>query len=407
MLSRVPADSPQLEFDCFHEEVLPSRLALGNGALARDLAARLGPLGWQLPDGRGVTYVANEKGIAVYPGDRDATTLVGFDHDCWLSLVQDLETGPGLLYSRRGRVLRGDAMVFLAWESAWRAMYHGRPIFDPADEAALGLRNFDGGALDLERRFTLDSDLGEMAHFMKEAGFVVIRDVFSSDEIGAFWQASEELKDKAREADQKSWWGKRADGERVLTRVLDGSLHEAFKGLEDEPRLSRLVNRVEPQLVPALDGGDFVSVLYKNPDMLEGLSDLPWHRDCGMGGHAIMCPTINVSIFLSEANEATGPLKVLPGSHRGSVPAIDATHEKAPAGRFLDAMPGDVSFHYGDVMHAAPPPTGAGSLRRSAVVTFKPEDSQPHTGEQHYNDVLLEGSKDGQVAHLQTILERS
>ena len=120
-----------------------------------------------------------------------------------------------------------------------------------------------------------------------------------------------------------------------------------------------------------------------------------------------MCPTINVSIFLSEANEATGPLKVLPGSHRGSVPAIDATHEKAPAGRFLDAMPGDVSFHYGDVMHAAPPPTGVGSLRRSAVVTFKPEGSQPHTGKQHYNDVLLEGAEDGQVAHLQTVLERS
>ena len=50
--------------------------------------------------------------------------------------------------------------------------------------------------------------------------------------------------------------------------------------------------------------------------MKEGLSDLPWHRDCGMGGHASMCPTINLSIFISEANEATGPLKVLPGSLR-------------------------------------------------------------------------------------------
>ncbi len=393
------------DFDAFHREALPALLAGGNGALAQALAGRLGGLALQVPDGRSYTYAASEAGVVVRPGSEDARTVIEMDLQSWADLVRDLETGPGLLYSQRGKVLRGDGMAFIAWESAWRAMYHGRPIFEPADRASAGLRDRAGHPLDSSQTFTPGSDLADVVHFMKEAGFVLLRGVFSAEEVEEFWRASDWLKDQAREGDQQSWWGKSRSGESVLTRVLDGSGHAAFRGLDKEERLTRILKAVEPGLVPNLDAGDFASVLYKNPDMVEGLSDLPWHRDCGMGGHAVMCPTINVSIYLSEANEATGPLKVLPGSHRGSVPAIDATHEKAPSGIFVEGRPGDVSFHYGDVMHAGPPPKGEGPFRRSAVLTWKPAGARPHTGRRHYNDVLLEGSEDGQVAHLQQVLE--
>lgn len=120
-----------------------------------------------------------------------------------------------------------------------------------------------------------------------------------------------------------------------------------------------------------------------------------------------MCPTINVSIFLSEANDATGALKVLPGSHKGSVPFMEANHEKSPAGIEVDGKPGDVSLHFGDVMHVAPPPTGSGPYRRSVVLTWKPRNAEPHTGQRHYNDVLLENSVDGQVAHIDEVLRKT
>jgi len=394
----------EFEFDRFHQESLPARLAAGNGALAHELAARLGSLGLRLRDGRSVTYVATGDGIGVEVGCDAAKTVVEFDHETWVGLAQDLETGPGLLYSGRGKVVQGNGMAFMGWESAWRAMYHGRPVFDPPERASATLRDRAGQPLDVKRTFTPESDLDEMAHFMKETGFMLVRGVFDADEVAAFWEASDVLKEQAREGDGQSWWGKTASGEAVLTRVLDGSGHAAFRGLETNVRLTRLMESVEPELVPNLDAGDFASVLYKNPGVVEGLSDLPWHRDCGMGGHGVMCPTVNLSIFLSEANDATGPLKVLPGSHRGSVPFIDATHEKAPAGIPVSGQPGDVSLHYGDVMHAAPPPTGEGPFRRSAVLTWKPKDAQPHTGQRHYNDVLLEGSEDGQVSDLQKVL---
>ena len=396
--------SSQPDFDGFHQESLPERLAGGNGTLANSLADRLGGLAIRVPDGRAYTYLARDGGVAVVAGTEEARTVVELDVESWASLVADLETGPGLLYSGRGKVVHGEGMSFIAWESAWRAMFHGRPIFDPPESASHGLKDARGEPLDTSQAFSLESDLSELAHFMNEAGFVLVRGVFGASEVEAFWKGSDWLKEQAREDDQQSWWGKNRAGESVLTRVLDGSIHEAFSGLEKDVRLARLLKAVAPDLVPNLGAGDFASVLYKNPDMAEGLSDLPWHRDCGMGGHAVMCPTINLSIFLSEANANTGPLKVLPGSHRGSVPSIDATHEKAPAGIFVDAQPGDVSLHYGDVLHAAPPPTGEGPFRRSAVLTWKPAGARPHTGERHYNDILLEGSEDGQVAHLQQIL---
>ena len=396
-----------LEFGRFHAEELPRRLADGNGALARDLATRLGPLTIQLDDGRAFTYAANEKGIKIHAGSLPESTRIEFSHECWLNLVRDLESGPGLLYSQRGEMKNGKGSDFLEWESGWRAMYHGRPIFEPADRASEGLTDQDGQPLDLAQKFSLDCDLTEMAHFMKETGFAVIENVFSHEEIERFWQASEELKSQARQGDQSSWWGKSNSGETVLTRVLDGSVHENLDNLDKEERLTRFIDAVEPDLVPNFEGHDFISVLYKNPEMVEGLSDLPWHRDCGMGGHASMCPTINLSIFLSETNDETGPLRFLAGSHRGSVPFMDATAEGAPKGTSLRAQPGDISLHYGDVMHAAPPPAGTGQLRRSLVLTWKPSHARPHTGEGHYNDVLLEGSSDGQVANLQQVLERS
>ena len=395
-----------LEFDRFHTEELPRRLADGNGALAQRLAARLGPLTLELEDGRAFTYSASETGVEIHRGPLPNSTRIEFSHECWLNLVQDLESGPGLLYSQRGQLKEGRGADFLEWESGWRALYHGRPIFEPADRASEGLVDREGRPLDLAQTFSLDCDLGEMAHFMKETGYAVIEKVFSQDEVERFWQASEELKARARQGDQSSWWGKSSSGETVLTRVLDGSLHEALRGMDQEERLTRFIKAVDPDLIPNFEGNDFISVLYKNPQMIEGLSDLPWHRDCGMGGHATMCPTINLSIFLSETNDETGPLRFLAGSHRGSVPFMDAEAKGAPRGTSLHAQPGDISLHYGDVMHAAPPPRGRNHFRRSLVLTWKPPHSQPHTGQDHYNDVLLEGSEDGQVANLQQILER-
>ena len=61
---------------------------------------------------------------------------------------------------------------------------------------------------------------------------------------------------------------------------------------------------------------------------------------------------------------------------------MEATDPNAPRGVGFRAQPGDVSIHYGDVMHAAPPPTRADldTYRISAVTGFAHPASRNHRG---------------------------
>jgi ectoine hydroxylase-related dioxygenase (phytanoyl-CoA dioxygenase family) len=206
---------------------------------------------------------------------------------------------------------------------------------------------------------------------------------------------------EARPGDGRSWWGRNASGEEVLCRVLDANRFARFRTLSDDPRIRRLVALAPEDLhardLDALDSG---TVLWKVPDVTEGLADLPWHRDCGMGGHARNCPTVIVTICLTDGTAGAGELRALPGSHRGGYPFIDGRDTKAPDGVPLTVTAGDVSLHYTDVMHASLPPTSAeGPHRVSALLAFVPPRAGHHRGGRHYNDVLL-GQPDGQVEHL-------
>ena len=78
----------------------------------------------------------------------------------------------------------------------------------------------------------------------------------------------------------------------------------------------------------------------------------------------------------------------------------------APRGVSVAADAGDVSLHYGDIMHAAPPPTGDGPFRQCLLMGFAKPEAYNHRGDNSYNDVLL-GREDGQVEHLAKVAERS
>ena len=393
------------DFDRFHRDVLPARLASGHGALAaQDDLERLGSLALRIPSGATYTYRPGTQGVEVVDGDADARTLVELSTELWNDLVLDLETAPGLLYSGRARCLRGNAMHFVRWEPGLRAMYHGRPVFDPA---ASDLRDAAGQHLDPEQSYRLDSDRDEMSHFLRTAGYLLVKDVFSSEEIQTLRAAAAAEEASAHQGDKRSWWGRNAAGDSVLCRVTCCDHVPAFRGLPVDPRITGLAALSHLRLVPRADETeDGISVLIKNPDMVEGLSDLPWHRDCGMGGHAAMCPVLVFSIYLYSGRPETGELRVLPGSHESSLGFFEPDDPRAPRGVSLQADPGDVSLHYSDVMHAAPSPTGDGPFRKCLLVNFARPDVYNHRGAKSYNDVLLDGD-DGQVEHLAKVAKRA
>lgn len=399
------ADFPTLDFLDFHRHELPRRLAGGNGAVAAgNELERIGPLAFRLPEGDAFTYVPVAGGVDVVEGDADARTVIEISREHWEAVVHDLESAPGLLYAGKVKCLRGNAMRFVRWEPGLRAMFQGRPIFDPE---RLDLRDRQGAPLDPNRAFSLDADDAEMSHFLRTAGFLLVKGVFDAAEVAALRDHADQARALAVEGDKKSWWGRNAEGEVVLCRVTHAGRIPELRALQQDPRILRLKSLSNVPLVSRTGGAeDGVSLLIKNPNMVEGLSDIPWHRDCGMGGHAAMCPVLIFSIYLHPSRPETGELRMLPGSHETSCGFATPGDPDAPDGVPVLADPGDISLHYGDIMHAAPPPTGEGPFRQCLLLGFARPDAFNHRGDRSYNDVLL-SREDGQVEHLADVVRRT
>jgi hypothetical protein len=397
-----------IDFHAFHREELPRRLADGRGRRAARAAAPHGSLGFRLAGagpGDAYTYAPRPDGIAIVRGDDGADTALELAHEAWEGLVHDYESAPGLLYGGRVRARRGHAMRFVGWEPALRALYTGRPIYDPAE---LDLMDRAGRPLDPVHEFDLGGDREEMAHFLRTAGYLFVRGVFAADEVAGFLAEARALHRDARKGDKLSWWAKTRTGEEVLCRVTRGADGPRLAGLPADPRITGLASLTDSRLEPRRGEGNGVTLIYKNPGVAEGLSDLPWHRDCGMGGHSLLCPILIASIFLTPATPETGELRFLPGSWSRACAFAEAADPRGPRGVGFAARPGDVTLHYGDVMHAAPPPArdDLAVYRISATVGFTRPGARPHIGGESYNRVLHQRD-DGQIEHLAKVADRA
>ncbi len=390
----------EASFHRFHTVDLPGRIAAGNGALAFADVERLGAIGLRTPAGS-YTYRPADGSVSVLSGEEEADTVVEMDLESWHGLISDLDTAPGLFYGGRVTVVDGKPLRFVRWEPGLRALYHGVPVFDP-DTA--DLRDRSGEPLDPTRAFVLEeieSDIDVARHQFATAGFLWVTGVFDRSEVAGLRSDADRLEDEARPDDDASWWGRNVNGDEVLTRVLRAASRPRMQALREDRRVQRIVSVVPYPLREDLrTGRDAVTVLWKRPAMAEGLADLPWHRDCGMGGHATNCPAIVMTICLTTGGPEAGELRFLPGSHRGSYPFVDGRDTRAPRGVSVPVAAGDVTIHATDVMHASMAPTSeAGPHRISVLMAWVPPEAGHHRGGRHYNDVLLDG-KDGQVEHL-------
>ena len=363
-----------LDFHRFHREDLPRALRDGRGESAARAAARLGSLALRLPDGAAYRYVPGEAGIEVVPGEDGAATVIELEAESWEGLVHDYESAPGLLYSNRVRCRRGHAMRFVQWEPALRRLYTGREIYD---EESLELRDRHGAPLDCGRTFTPGDDAADMGHFLRTAGYLLVGGVFAPAEVDALLGAARALAAEARPGDKLSWWSKDAAGREVLCRVTRAAAKPRLASLPEDPRVLSLVGLAGIPLVHRDGEGNGVTVIFKNPGIHEGLSDLPWHRDCGLGGHALMCPVVILSVYLTPATPETGELRFLPGSWSRACGFAEAADPRAPRGISFAAEPGDVSVHFGDVMHVRRRPRGTTSQPTGSAPSRASRRRQP------------------------------
>src|SRR6266481_4367641 len=131
----LPPGFAAIDFRRFHRAELPPLMAAGRQALAARAAAGLPSLALRLRDGLAFTYRPRDSDVDIIPGYDAAATVMEMDLESWQGLVHELEAPAGLLYAHRVRCVRGNPIDLMAWESALRALYNGRPPYDPAGQA--------------------------------------------------------------------------------------------------------------------------------------------------------------------------------------------------------------------------------------------------------------------------------
>ncbi len=358
---------------------MPALLAGPNSRAAAAAVAQEPPLTIRV-DGAAWTYRATADGIELSAGGAsDAGVALDLSVAAWSDLVQLVRTIPALMISGEV-VITGGGPALDRWERALRALWHGVPVAEPQ---AL---SFD---LDLHQAFTLDSDDEELSAFLNAVGVMRVRGVFSSDEIAALNAEVERLATAARPGDDRSWWATREDGSDVLCRLVYASESSpVIARLADDPRLRRLVDLVRSDLQPTLDRMEGIGVVIKPAGKLRGLANIPWHTDCGLGGHLIQCPSVAIGVQLTDATPETGCFEAIPGTHGASCPVPTADDLTRWPHLLVPTRAGDVTVHIADLMHASPRPTGEGG-RRTMYVSYYPPTLFEHVGPgEAYNDAI-------------------
>ena len=222
------------------------------------------------------------------------------------------------------KLVESNVNNWIGWEPAFRALLDGRKVHETGDVAFTDL---DGRELDLDRSFTIDDDREEIAHFIEQAGFLHIRGVFDEGEMALLDADIDEWIAKARPDDGESWWAENDRGESEAVRVL--FFYEKSAALQE------LVNDDRYRWIGDLTGDGHQHKgggegLVKPLGIVRGLSDLPWHKDCGQGKHSYACSGLTCGISVTGADRVSGALGVVPGSHRANTMATRPRSKARP-----------------------------------------------------------------------------
>jgi hypothetical protein len=285
--------------------------------------------------------------------------LVGLDLAALNDLVQERKSAFGLAIA--GRVAGDDRSVhmFCAWDPVLRSVLDGRSLYREGD---VGLRAFDGGKLDLNQAFELGGNGREAAQFLAEAGFILLKNVFTDDEMDAIDAELTTAVGGARPDDGVSWWATTKHGERYPCRILDFvTKSESLRRLLESPKFLSIGQILDDGHQPGDPFGEHFSEvtaegLLKRVDSVDGLVCLPWHKDCERGGHALYCSGLTIGICLTPVDEAHGGLDMIAGSHRALIDRsqVDAGLDLPEV--TLRASRGDVTVHTSCTVHRSTHP---------------------------------------------------
>jgi hypothetical protein len=326
-------------------------------AAATELAPR--PLAIAVGDTRWTLAFEGER-VDVRPTDAGAAAVWVLDAEGLSDLVHDVRTPMGWFTGGDLQLERGRLEDTLDWWVVLRALLDGRPVHH---RGAVTFVDLDGGELDLSRSFAPDAPAEEMSHFLAEAGFLHVEGLYGTDEMAAISDDIDAAVGSYQPDDGRSWWARTADGEHRPVRLQRFQEHSpTTAGLLADERLERLGSLTGDghRLTSKGDGrsvaGNLIEALVKPIGVVEGISDVPWHKDCSLGGHSHQCCSMTVGISVTGADASCGQLRVVAGSHRALVqPAFVRRGLDLPQVD-LPTRTGDVTVHLSCTLHMSQPP---------------------------------------------------
>lgn len=324
-----------------------------HGALAVRGARELGVEPFAIATPAGAWTLSLSDGTIVIRSGDSAPARVELDTLEFADMVNDLITPMTLLTGGRLRMSRGDLGDFLDWWVVLRSLLDGRPVHT---RGAVTFTDRAGVTLDLGRSFSAADDDDEIAHFLAEAGFLHLRGWFDPAAMEAIAADMDRALPTYARDDGRSWWARTSDGADRCVRMQYFDGHSStVRELLDGPAFAR-IGALTGDGYLARTEGNRIEALVKPIGVVEGISDVPWHKDCSLGMHSYRCCGLTVGISVTGADARSGQLRVVAGSHRALVqPAFVRRDCDLPV-LDLPTETGDVTVHCSCTMHMAQPP---------------------------------------------------
>jgi hypothetical protein len=355
--TRSDADVVDIDPTTFFTEWFPG-LMDRNGDLASAALARLGtrPLALDV-DGETRSLLLVDGRLGVVDGRAADAVIVDLAPEQFSSFAQQQQSLCALFVSG---TLRTGARFYddlLEWDAVWLALLEGWPVAVDAPT----FTDRAGRQLDLTASFGPDDDPADVAHFLREAGFVHLRGWLDAEAMDRVAADVERALPTYAPGDGNSWWATTADGTERCVRLQRFQEHspttaELLTG--DTWDHLRLTLAGDDELEARPLEGNAIEALVKPLAVTKGISDVPWHRDCNLGRHSYGCCSTTVGISVTPGGEGRGQLRVVAGSHRVLMPSSLAD----PSRSYLPVVPlptekGDLTVHLSCTLHEAQPPT--------------------------------------------------
>jgi hypothetical protein len=354
--TRLDADLSDIDFTNFLSHTFPGLLEgaadnilpwLANNTPS-DLSIECEGARWHLAAGDG--RILSNQGVG------ETGLLVKLTASEFSGLINDLYTPMTFFVSGSLNILRGEMSDFLDWWLIIRAVVDQRPIHVPGGTQFLDQQ---GEQLNLHRSFNPDDSIDDMRHFLEAAGFLHITGVFTGLEMAAISADIDQYHDNYYEGDDRSWWATTGNGTRRLVRLQSfDQFSEATRSILSDPRFTKIGDISGAGHVHAGLEGNAIEALIKPLDVVQGISDLPWHKDCSLGRHSYECCSLTVGISVTGADADSGQLRVIAGSHRALMwPSLLFKPEKYGLPIIeLPTKTGDITIHLSCTHHMAQAP---------------------------------------------------